>query len=76
MNNERRGRLAKIAEQIEACKLELEKLRMEEQGAFDNMPESLQSSERGQAMEKAIEQMEDAEGDLDGALASVEASTE
>lgn len=72
MNKQRRQRLAQIAERIEAVKLDLETLRFEEQDAFDNTPESLQGGERGQSMETAIEQMEDAEADLDGALASVQ----
>lgn len=72
MNKQRRERLAKLAAQIEGIKLDLEALRFEEQWAFDNMPESLQGSDRGQAMEAVIEQLEDAEGGLDEALASVQ----
>ena len=74
MNKQRRERLAKLAEQVEGIKLELESLRFEEQEAFDNMPESLQGAERGQAMESAINAMEDAETGLDEALASIEES--
>ena len=76
MNKQRRERLVQLAERIEAIRLDLEALRFEEQDALDNMPESLQNSARGEAMQTVIDQLEDAECDLDGALASVEASSE
>ena len=72
MNNERRARLRKLGEQIQELtstvselSQEAEAIRDEEQEAFDNMPESLQQGERGQASEAAISQLEDAVSDLD-----------
>ena len=53
MNEDRRKRIFDAAAELEAVK-------EEEQEAFDNMPESLQGAERGQAMEAAIEALEDA----------------
>lgn len=53
MNIARCKRLQKIVEQIE-------ELRDEEQEAFDNTPESLQFSERGEKMEEAIQCLETA----------------
>ncbi|MNR68597.1 hypothetical protein D3C85_1932520 [compost metagenome] len=50
-------------------KAELEAIRDEEQDAFDNMPEGLQQSERGEASEEAIRLIDDA-------LESIETATE
>ena len=44
---------------IETAMSSLEDVRDEETEAFDNMPESLQLSDRGSAMEDAISAMED-----------------
>lgn len=52
MNEDRRKRIFDAAAELEAVK-------EEEQEAFDNMPESLQGGEKGQAMEAAIEALEE-----------------
>lgn len=46
----------------------LEEIKDEEQEAYDNMPESLQESERGQAMYQAVENLESAIDSLSEAL--------
>jgi hypothetical protein len=51
MNKQRRKKLAEICD-------ELTDLIVEEQEAFDNMPESIQLSERGEAFEEAVQAME------------------
>lgn len=74
MNKERRKTLDSIMARIEAVKSAVEKVkadfeslaediesvRDEEQEAFDGLPESLQSGERGQAMEHAVSQLDEA----------------
>lgn len=65
MNKQRRKMIADVVERLEAAKSDLEMIRDEEQDAFDNMPEGLQGSERGETMEEAI-------GHLDEAVESVE----
>ena len=40
----------------------------DEQDKFDNMPEGLQESERGEAMQEAIDAIETACGSLDDAI--------
>ena len=55
MNKDRRDRIAKIKEALEDLRGQIEDLQTEEQEAFDNMPESLQQSERGQASEAAAD---------------------
>lgn len=70
MNRERRTRLkaldfvglraliADVKARVEVMREEVEAIRDEEQEALDNMPESLQEGERGEAMNTAIEQLE------------------
>lgn len=66
MNKERRKVLAKLGEEFAVARgklldiaEQLESIKDEEQEAFDNMPESLQQGERGQASEGAIERMDE-----------------
>lgn len=59
MNKARRKRLAELVELLEDIKAELGYVRDDEQEAFDNPPESIQMSERGEAMETAISTMDD-----------------
>ena len=72
MNAQRRKALAKLSTEaaeligkLEDLKSEIETLRDEKQEYFDNMPESLQSGDKGQAAEAAIEQMDEAYNALD-----------
>ena len=65
MNKDRRKRLQEICDILEVQQAALEEIRDEEQEAFDNLPEGLQSAERGQAMEEAA-------GDLDSACSDLE----
>lgn len=72
MNRIRRKELARIVaklEQLEALRSEiqeeLEAVMDEEQEALDNMPESLQDSERGQQMQAGVDSMEYAMDDLE-----------
>ena len=59
MNKQRRKEIAKAIDLIEQAREILEAVLDEEQEAFDNMPESLQSSERGETMEEYISTIED-----------------
>lgn len=72
MNKIRRKELAHIIEKLEALDAlraeiqeELETVMDEEQEAFDNMPESLQESERGEQMQEYIDAMQYAMDDLE-----------
>ena len=60
MNKIRRKEIAKAIELMEQAREILENVRDEEQEAFDNMPESLQGSERGETMEEYICTLEEA----------------
>ena len=72
MNNERRKKIAEAVEQINAAignienaKAILDECKDEELDAFDNLPEGLQSSERGERMEENIGYLEAAISELD-----------
>jgi hypothetical protein len=54
MNKARRAELSEILALIEEARERLEAVRDEEQEAFDNMPESLQYSARGEIMEEYV----------------------
>lgn len=57
MNNNRRKAINAIIDKLESLKDELETIQDEEQEYFDNMPESLQESERGELSEESIENL-------------------
>lgn len=67
MNKNRRDRLAKLSDQISDIMEKLEELRDEELEAFENLPESLNSSERGEMIQTAIGAMDDALSSLENA---------
>ena len=58
MNAKRRKELEKLVERIQGIIADLEVLRDEEQECFDNLPESLQESERGERMEDNVSNMD------------------
>ena len=51
MNNIRRKEINKVKEKLENLLADLDGLKSEEEEAYDNMPESLQESDRGEAIE-------------------------
>lgn len=72
MNNERRAsisavvaQVADFSETIDLPRESIEALRDEEQEYYDNMPESFQNADRGQAAQEAISYLEDAVSALD-----------
>lgn len=67
MNKNRRDKLVKLSDQISDIMEKLEELRDEELEAFENLPKSLNSSERGEAMQTAIGAMDDALSSLENA---------
>lgn len=72
MNKQRRKEIQEVSAKIEALrdllseiKEETERIRDEEQDYYDNMPEGLQSSDRGYAAENAIDQLDNVVSVLD-----------
>ena len=60
-------------EEIERLKERVENVRVEEQEAFDNLPESIQQSDKGQAMEEATYNLDEAAEYLENAEDSLQA---
>ena len=65
MNKERQQLIAKAETLISAARALLEQARDEERDYYENMPESLKESERGQAAEDAVDRLSTAIDDLD-----------
>ena len=59
MNKVRRKELARVVDLLDQARDLLETIRDEEQEAFDNLPESIQYSERGETMENYIGTMDE-----------------
>lgn len=76
MNNERRKELDEAAEHIHLAASILEQVRDAEQEAFDNMPESIQNGEKGNAMSEKIDEITEAFDACDGILANIETAKE
>lgn len=62
MNNPRRKELRRALEMLAEARSIIEAMQEEEQEAFDNMPEGLQESERGQTVEENAERLEEIAG--------------
>jgi len=72
MNKDRREAIAKAVETLEEINSDLETIADEEQEYFDNMPENLQGSERGQQAEQAADQLTEAKGSVEDAIHSLQ----
>lgn len=72
MNNSRRKALQKIYAAIEEVKSDLENIYDVEQEAFENIPENLEGSERYEAAENAVDNLDNAFSGLDEVLEYLE----
>ena len=64
MNKTRRAALDVIVSRIEDVRSDLDALKDEEQDYYDNMPESLQGSEKGEQAEETVSTLEDVSNNL------------
>lgn len=60
MNAQRRKEIAAVLNELADLRSRIETVQSEEQDAFDNMPEGLQHSERGEKAEQACSALDDA----------------
>ena len=74
MNKKRRERIANIIFEIEKIKSDLEDVKLDEEIAFDNMPENLQYSMRGEESQDAIDTLDTANDLVQEALDSLESA--
>lgn len=72
MNKQRRKAIDEIQGKLMDLQSELECVRDEEQEAFDNLPESIQYSERGERMEEFIQYLEESMDNLESAIESLD----
>lgn len=72
MNKARRQELLDVASALSEAKDRLSEIREEEQDAFDNMPEGLQCSSRGDAMQEAIDEMDGWYDEIETIQSSIE----
>lgn len=72
MNKQRRTEIKSIILELEVIKSRLDNVLSDEQYAFDNMPENLQYSMRGEESQEAIDYMEEAMSNLEEAISQLE----
>jgi hypothetical protein len=72
MNANRKKRLNDFIRVVEMIKNELEDIQAEEQDYFDGIPDNLQSGERYEASETALDNLESAVSSLDEVISAIE----
>ena len=65
MNKARRKKLGEIIDQLEYLLEDLDAVASEEREAYENLPESLQESDRCCAMEEAADELDDICSEMD-----------
>ncbi len=76
MNKIRRKSLQSIIDQLEELKGSLEDLQAEEEEYRDNIPGSMQKSERYEKADEACDNLSDAVDNLEEVISSIEAAIE
>lgn len=76
MNKSRRKRLSEIADELENLYQDLDAVASEERECYDNLPESIQDSDRGCAMEEAADELEDICSELEDLRQRIESVAE
>ena len=66
MNKQRRKALEEIVGKLEDLKCEIESIQDEEQEAYDNIPESLNNTDRANEMYENIDALQDIVYNLEG----------
>ena len=72
MNQDRRKQIDEAAGMLQDALALIEQIRDEEQESFDNMPESLQQSDRGTASEEAANDLSEAADNITGTIDTLE----
>lgn len=67
MNKSRRIRIARIIDKIDELMAAVDELRQEEEDAYENLPDSIRESSRGEDMYDAMDNLENAFGSLEDA---------
>ena len=72
MNAQKRKELQEAIDYLEKARVIIEEIRDEEQNCFDNLPEGLQCSEKGDKFQEAIDNLDTVASDLDQSIMTVE----
>ncbi len=72
MNAERRKTVQKALTLIDEARAILEGIQSEEQDYYDNMPESLQSGEKGEKAQETADALQSAIDEIDNAYSDIE----
>ena len=76
MNKSRRKQIAEVLEALNTLRDTVEAIQNEEQEAFDNIPESLEGTDRYDQAEEAVSNIDDALSSLEDAIDSLENAKE
>lgn len=68
MNDKNRKQIQKWIDNLEEIKTGIEKMVFEETDKYDNMPESLQETERGESIQEAIENLDSSTMSIDESI--------
>ena len=71
MNKQRRKEIKNAIELLDGVKEQLESILFDESDYFDNMPENLQGSIRGEESENAIDIIQDVVDEIDNCIVSL-----
>lgn len=72
MNKTRRKVIEEVIDQLGTLKEQIESVGEEENEAYDNLPEGIQYSERGEAMSDNASDLEQAASDLDDIMSTLQ----
>lgn len=65
MNKERRKKIEDVIAQLQDIQEEVRYIASDEREAFENLPEGIQCSERGEAMEENADSLDEVDTDID-----------
>lgn len=68
MNRTRREKIDSLIEQLDVLKSDIESVTDDEQTAYDNLPETIQTGNRGELMMSAIDNLESAVSSVEEAI--------
>lgn len=71
MNKQRRGIISKCIEELEDIKSRLEDVQNEEESAYDNLPDSLMYSEKGDTMQENIDNLSNVIGYIEDSISDL-----
>lgn len=72
MNKMNRKQLSDLISRIETIREELDEIKDGEEEKFDNMPENLQDSEKGEALSEVIDFLDSASESLNESVESIQ----